>query len=93
MSGKVSAERLIQPQDEFCRAITQRATPVTAYLPGQLGALVIAKADGEFICTQDTAHQGSHAACDGRGHILVRWPRQTAERYWQAADCESHGHG
>jgi hypothetical protein len=77
----------------FCRAMNRRGAPVTVYVPGRLAALVIARAGGEFVCTQDTGHDGSHAACDGNGHILARWPRSAVERYWQHGDCEGHGHG
>lgn len=41
---------------------------------------------------QDTGHAKSHAACDGQGHILARWPRSSVERYWQHGDCEGHDH-
>lgn len=78
--------------DQFCRAMNRRGAPVTAYMPGRPGALVIAKAGGEFVCTQDSGHDRSHAACDGQGHILARWPREAVERYWQPGDCEGHDH-
>jgi len=75
----------------FCRAISQPGTPVTAYIAGR-AVLVLARAGRWFACTQDLDHQGSHAACDGQGHVLARWPRKAAERYWQSGDCGSHDH-
>ena len=79
---------------DWCRAVSQPGTPVTAYLAGK-AVLVIARAGRHhFICTQDAGHAGtSHAACDGQGHILARWPRKTAEQYWQPGDCAGHDHG
>ncbi len=77
---------------DWCRAVSQDGTPVTAYVAG-MAALVIARPGRDFICTQDAGHQGSHAACDGQGHILARWPRSAVERYWQPGDCEGHDHG
>jgi hypothetical protein len=74
----------------FCRAVSQKGRPVTAHVHGPV--LVIPRRDGDFICTQDPGHQGSHAACDGQGHILARWPRNPAERYWQHGDCDGHDH-
>lgn len=67
---------------DWCRAVSQPGTPVTAYIDG-FAVLVIARPGSDFICTQDAGHQGSHAACDGQGHILARWPRKDAEHYWQ----------
>ena len=70
----------------FCRAVSQHGAPVTGYIDGR-AVLAIPKRDGDFICTQDRGHDGSHAACDGDGHILARWPRSSVERYWQRGDC------
>ena len=67
---------------DWCRAVSQDGTPVTAYIAG-MAVLAIARPGRDFVCTQDAGHQGSHAACDGQGHILARWPRKAAERYWQ----------
>ena len=77
---------------DFCRAVSQKGRPVTAYIRGQV-LLAIPRRDGTFICTQDPGHAGSHASCDGRGHILARWPRSPVERYWQPGDCDGHDHG
>ena len=71
--------------DLGCRAFSQPGTPVTAYIGGR--AVLTFARTRDFICTQDTGHAGSHAACDGEGHILARWPRVTAEQYWQPGDC------
>lgn len=76
----------------FCRAVSQKGAPVTAYIAGA-AVLRIVRQDGDFICTQDPGHAESHSACDGDGHILARWPRKTAEQYWQSGDCAGHGHG
>jgi hypothetical protein len=76
----------------FCRVGSQPGTPVTAYIGGR-AVLAIQHREGDFICTQDTGHDRSHAACDGQGHILARWPRAAVEHYWQRADCEGHDHG
>jgi len=81
-----------QEAESFCRAMNQRSAPVTVYNPGRIAALVIARTGGELICTQGAGHDGSHAACDGQGHILARWPRKAAGHYWQRSDCEGHGH-
>jgi hypothetical protein len=83
---------LAETDTGWCRAVSQQGTPVTAYIAGT-PVLRIARQDGGFICTQDPGHDGSHAACDGQGHILARWPRKAAERYWERGDCEGHGHG
>ena len=77
--------------DAFCRAVSQRGTAVTAYAAGR-AALAIPRRDGDFVCTQDPGHAGSHSACDGQGHVLARWPRSSVERYWQRGDCEGHDH-
>jgi hypothetical protein len=74
-----------------CEAISQDGTPVTGYVDGRI-VLTIARPRRYFICTQDHGHTGSHAACDGNGRILARWPRSAAERYWQPGDCDEHGH-
>ena len=74
----------------FCRAVSQKGSTVTAYVGGPV--LVIPRVDGDFICTQDPGHAGSHASCDGHGHILAKWPRSTVERYWQHGDCDGHDH-
>lgn len=95
MPGDVSRDRpaagLAADAAPFCRAISQPGTPVTAYVAGRV-AVAIARPGRDFVCTQDAGHQGSHAACDGQGHILARWPQKAAERYWQAGDCADHGH-
>jgi hypothetical protein len=77
---------------DWCRAVSQRGAPVTVYAAGR-AALKTARRDGDFICTQDPGHERSHAACDGQGHILARWPRKDAERHWQPGDCAGHDHG
>jgi len=80
------------PAAGFCRAVSQHGAPVTVYAAGR-AVLVIARPDRDFICTQDTGHGGSsHAACDGNGHILARWPRAAAERYRQPGGG-GHDHG
>ncbi len=66
----------------FCRAVSQRGALVTAYVGGST-VLAIPKRDGDFVCTQDPGHEKSHAACDGNGHILARWPQAATERYWR----------
>jgi hypothetical protein len=76
----------------FCGAMSNRGDPLTVYAHGRAN-LVIAKKPGELVCTQDPGHERSHAACDGAGHILARWPRSSVERYWQPGDCEGHDHG
>ena len=76
----------------FCRAVSQDGTPVTAYI-ARTAVLLIARHGRDFICTQDPGHAESHAACDGQGHILARWPRSTVERYWRRGDCDGHDHG
>lgn len=78
--------------DGFCQAVSKHGTPVTAYIGG-LAVLVFARQGHDFVCTQDPGHDGSHAACDGEGHILARWPRSAEERYWERGDCEGHDHG
>lgn len=78
--------------DGFCRAVSQKGSPVTAYILGA-AVLRLPREDAELICTQDPGHAGSHAACDGQGHILARWPRSSVERYWQHGDCDGHDHG
>ena len=75
--------------DSFCRAISQPGTPVTAYVAGRI-AVAIARPGRDFICTQDSGHEGSHKACDGQGHVLARWPRKAVEHYWQSGDCGGH---
>jgi hypothetical protein len=77
----------------FCRAISQHGKPVSIYGIGPLPVLAVAGPGRDFACTQDTGHGGNHAACDGEGHILARWPRSAVERYWQDGDCGGHGHG
>ena len=76
----------------FCGAMSNRGDPLTVYAAGK-ARLVIAKKPGELVCTQDPGHDRGHAACDGQGHILARWPRSSVERYWQPGDCEGHDHG
>jgi hypothetical protein len=76
---------------DFCEAVSQHGAPVTAYIAGRT-VFAIARPGRDFICTQDPGHAGSHAACDGNGHILARWPRKAVERYWQPGDCEGHDH-
>lgn len=77
---------------EFCGAVSQKRSPVTAYIDGR-AVLAIPRHDGDFICSQDPGHEKGHAACDGRGHVLARWPRSSVERFWQPGDCEGHDHG
>ena len=79
--------------DRFCQAVSQHGKPVNFYGLGPLPLLAVAGPGRDFVCTQDPGHKGSHAACDGEGHILARWPRSAVERYWQRGDCEGHGHG
>lgn len=79
-------------EDTFCRAVSQHGKPATLYIAGQ-AVFAIAGPGRDLICTQDTGHRGSHAACDGHGTILARWPRQSVERYHQSGDCEGHEHG
>lgn len=76
----------------FCRAMSSRGDPLTVYAHGRAN-LVIARKPGDFICTQDPGHERGHAACDGAGRILARWPRSAVERYWRPGDCEGHDHG
>ncbi len=78
--------------DDFCRAMTGTGTPVTVYAHGRAALAIMRKTDEPLICTQDPGHDKSHAACDGQGHILARWPREAVERYWQRGDCEGHDH-
>jgi hypothetical protein len=73
-------------EGDWCRAVSQHGTPVTAYIAG-MAILAIARPGRDFICTQDDGHQGSHAACDGRGSILAKWPRRAVEQYWQPASA------
>lgn len=80
------------PEPEWCRAVSQHGSPVTAYIAGRI-VVGIARPGRDFICTQDAGHEGSHKACDGKGHILARWPRKAEERYWTPGDCEDHSHG
>ena len=75
---------------DMCRAVSQKGRPVTAYVHGPV--LAIPRRDGDFICTQDAGHAGSHASCDGQGHILARWPRSSVERYWRPGDCDGCDH-
>jgi hypothetical protein len=76
----------------MCAAISQHGKPVTAYVAG-MTVFAIARAGRDFICTQDQGHKDGHSACDGRGHILAKWPRQSVERYHQPGDCDLHDHG
>ena len=76
----------------FCQAMTGTGTPVTVYAHGRAALRIMRKTDPTLICTQDSGHQLSHAACDGQGHILARWPRSAVERYWQPGDCDSCDH-
>lgn len=75
----------------MCQAVSQHGSPVTAYIAGT-AVLLIARHGRDFVCTRDPGHEGSHSACDGRGHVLARWPRKAAERYWQPGDCAGHDH-
>lgn len=77
--------------DDWCKAVSQPGTPVTVNVHGQI-VVAIARPGRDFICTQDAGHQGSHAACDGHGHILARWPRRADEHYWQRSGCDRHDH-
>lgn len=76
----------------FCQAMTHAGTPVTVYAHGKAALAIMRKTDEALICTQDTGHDQGHAACDGRGHILARWPRSPVERYWQPGDCDGCDH-
>lgn len=78
--------------ERFCQAVSQHGKPVTLYIAGQ-PVFAIAGPGRDLVCTQDTGHQGSHAACDGEGRILARWPRSPVERYWQPGECKGHDHG
>ena len=64
----------------MCQAITQHGTWGTAYFGGTK-ALFMARPGRDFICTQDSGHDGRHKACDGRSHILATWPRRDPEQY------------
>jgi len=75
-----------------CRAVSQPGTPVTCYTAGW-AVVAITGPGRDFICTQDPGHEGGHAACDGEGRILARWPRKDTEHYWHPGDCKGHGHG
>ncbi len=75
----------------MCNAVSQHGTPVTAYVAGRV-AVAVARPGRDFICTQDPGHAGSHAACDGQGHILARWPHKDPEVYWKPGDCKEHDH-
>lgn len=75
----------------FCRAVSQHGQPVNIYGLRPLPVLVIARPGRDFVCTQDQGHDGGHAACDGNGRILAKWPRSAEERYWQRSDCDGHG--
>jgi hypothetical protein len=88
MEMEADAER-----DRFCQAISQHGKPVNLYGIGPLVVLAVAGPGRDFVCTQDPGHAGSHAACDGEGHILARWPRSSVERYWQPGECKGHEHG
>lgn len=77
----------------FCQAVSQHGKPVNVYGIGPLPVLAVAGPGQDWVCTQDPGHRGSHAACDGEGHILARWPRSAAERYWRSGDCGGRGHG
>lgn len=84
----------IREQPGFCRAVSQHGTPVNVYGVGPLPVVTIARPGRAWVCTQDPGHGGdSHAACDGNGHILARWPRSADERYWERGDCKGHDHG
>lgn len=76
----------------FCRAMTGTGTLVTVYAHGRAALRIMRKGDETLICTQDQGHDRSHAACDGQGHILARWPQSAVERYWQPGDCKEHDH-
>ena len=69
----------------MCRAMT-------VYAHGRASLAIMRKTDETLICTQDIGHAKGHAACDGQGHILARWPRSSVERYWQHGDCDGHDH-
>lgn len=75
----------------FCRAITAPGTMVTAYVLGSV-VFTTATAERSFICTAGPGHPGSHSACDGRGHVLARWPRRATDRAISDAECAMHGH-
>ena len=76
----------------FCQAMTGAGTPVTVYAYGRSALRIMRKTDETLICTQDQGHAKGHAACDGQGHILARWPRSVVERYCRPGDCEGHDH-
>jgi hypothetical protein len=78
---------------DFCRAVSQPGSPVTAYVGGRAFLHVVRQGGPDLVCTQDGGHQGGHSACDGAGHVLARWPRVAAERFWEKGDCDGHDHG
>jgi hypothetical protein len=76
----------------ICRAVTEPGLLITAYLPDGNAAMVTARRDRWFICSQHPDHRGGHTACDGHGHVLVSWPRRKPERYWHPDDCTGCTH-
>lgn len=64
----------------MCEAITQHGTWGTAWVAGRQ-VMFMARAGRDFICTNDSGHDGRHTACDGHGHVLAAWPRRDPEQY------------
>lgn len=76
----------------MCWAMSDPSQPITVYLEGRERTVVTAALRGRsrgnwFACTQHPDHRGEHSACDGRGHVLARWPRRKPEKYWHPEIC------
>lgn len=66
----------------MCCAVSQPGTPVTLFVDGR-PAVALATADRWLICTAGAGHDRVHSVCDGRGHVLARWPARPDEHYYQ----------
>lgn len=64
----------------MCGAITQHGTWGTAWVEGRQ-VMFMARPGQNFMCTNDSGHEGRHTACDGQGHVLAAWPRRDPEQY------------